>query len=125
MRAQTAWIGMFFWPGKNPGSVPTSKSVMDSRCSVAKLRTLACTVAMSSITWAGTWASLLAWGLGNSVGFPVSMSAGADKPRRAAAARVRVVASIGYLAFLAGPPLIGFSAIKQVSFVRCSSSRSP
>jgi MFS family permease len=35
------------------------------------------------------------------------MSAGADDPRRAAA-RLSVVSTIGYLAFLAGPPLLGF-----------------
>jgi cyanate permease len=37
------------------------------------------------------------------------MSAAADEPERAAA-RVSVVASIGYVAFLAGPPLVGFLA---------------
>jgi MFS family permease len=47
------------------------------------------------------------WGLGAALGFPVGMSAAADDPQRAAA-RVSVVASIGYTAFLAGPPLIGF-----------------
>lgn len=47
------------------------------------------------------------WGSGVSLGFPVAMSAAADEPA-AAAARVSVVASIGYFAFLAGPPLIGF-----------------
>ena len=47
------------------------------------------------------------WGLGAALGFPVGMSAAADDPRRSAA-RVSVVASIGYTAFLAGPPLIGF-----------------
>ncbi|SHG71336.1 Fucose permease [Jatrophihabitans endophyticus] len=47
------------------------------------------------------------WGGGISLGFPVGMSAGADEPR-AAAARVSVVASIGYCAFLAGPPVVGF-----------------
>jgi fucose permease len=46
------------------------------------------------------------WGLGASLGFPVGMSAGGDDPRRAAA-RVSVIASIGYCAFLAGPPGIG------------------
>ena len=49
----------------------------------------------------------LFWGLGTSLGFPVGLSAAADDPRHAAA-RVSVVASIGYLAFLAGPPLLGF-----------------
>jgi fucose permease len=47
------------------------------------------------------------WGLGAALGFPTGMSAAADDPLRAAG-RVSVVASIGYLAFLAGPPLIGF-----------------
>jgi MFS family permease len=50
---------------------------------------------------------ILLWGLGASLGFPVGMSAAADDPRRAAA-RVSVVSTIGYTAFLAGPPLVGF-----------------
>jgi MFS family permease len=49
----------------------------------------------------------LLWGLGASLGFPVGMSAAADEPAHAAP-RVSVVASIGYCAFLGGPPLIGF-----------------
>ncbi|HEY2793958.1 MAG TPA: MFS transporter, partial [Micromonosporaceae bacterium] len=47
------------------------------------------------------------WGAGTSLGFPVGMSAAADQPA-AAAGRVSVVASVGYCAFLGGPPLIGF-----------------
>jgi MFS family permease len=47
------------------------------------------------------------WGGGTALGFPVAMSAAADDPPLAAA-RVSVVASIAYTAFLAGPPLIGF-----------------
>jgi predicted MFS family arabinose efflux permease len=47
------------------------------------------------------------WGLGTSLGFPTGMSAAADDPKHAAA-RVSVAASIAYLAFLAGPPAIGF-----------------
>ncbi|MFC7547675.1 MFS transporter [Plantactinospora sp. GCM10030261] len=46
------------------------------------------------------------WGVGASLGFPVGMSAAADDEDRAAA-RVSVVAMIGYTAFLAGPPLVG------------------
>jgi MFS family permease len=53
------------------------------------------------------FAGALLWGLGTSLGFPVGMSAAADEPA-AAAGRVSVVASIGYCAFLGGPPLIGF-----------------
>ncbi|MFI6070655.1 MFS transporter [Actinoplanes sp. NPDC051343] len=53
------------------------------------------------------YAGTLLWGLGASLGFPVGMSAGGDDPRRAAG-RVSVIASIGYCAFLGGPPTIGF-----------------
>ena len=58
----------------------------------------------------------LLWGLGASLGFPTGMSAAADDPARAAA-RVSVVASIGYCAFLAGPPLIGLLG-HQVTVLR-------
>ncbi|RFA07804.1 MFS transporter [Subtercola boreus] len=47
------------------------------------------------------------WGLGASLGFPVGMSAASDDPEKATAS-VSAVAMIGYIAFLAGPPLIGF-----------------
>lgn len=47
------------------------------------------------------------WGLGASLGFPVGMSAASDDPARAAA-RLSVVSTIGYLAFLGGPPLLGY-----------------
>ncbi|WP_100499646.1 MFS transporter [Geodermatophilus chilensis] len=54
-------------------------------------------------------AGAVLWGAGAALGFPVGMSAAADDPARAAA-RVSVVSSISYTAFLAGPPLIGFVA---------------
>jgi MFS family permease len=50
---------------------------------------------------------VILWGLGASLGFPVGMSAAADDPRTAAAS-VSAVATVGYAAFLIGPPLIGF-----------------
>ena len=52
---------------------------------------------------------IVLWGLGASLGFPVGMSAAADEPAHAAA-RVSVVSTIGYTAFLAGPPVLGFLA---------------
>jgi fucose permease len=55
------------------------------------------------------FAGLVVWGLGASLGFPVGMSAAADDPLHAAA-RVSVVSTIGYGAFLCGPPLLGFVA---------------
>jgi MFS family permease len=50
---------------------------------------------------------IVVWGLGAALGFPVGISAAADDPRRSAR-RVSVVSTIGYGAFLAGPPLLGF-----------------
>ena len=62
------------------------------------------------VVWGGHAAvvglGIVVWGLGASLGFPVGMSAAADDPARAAA-RVSVVSTIGYAAFLAGPPLLG------------------
>lgn len=55
------------------------------------------------------YVGLAVWGLGASLGFPVGMSAAADDPAKAAA-RVSVVSTIGYGAFLCGPPLLGLLA---------------
>ena len=55
------------------------------------------------VAYAGT----AVWGVGASLGFPVGMSASADDPARAGA-RMSVVATIGYTAFIGGPPLLGF-----------------
>lgn len=51
-------------------------------------------------------AGVALWGIGASLGFPVGMSAAADDPRTATAT-VGAVATIGYTAFLVGPPVIG------------------
>lgn len=47
----------------------------------------------------------LLWGLGAALGFPTGISAAADE--KVAALHVSVVSTIGYCAFLAGPPLVG------------------
>jgi cyanate permease len=68
-------------------------------------------VGLGLVVWGSTvpvaMAGAALWGLGTALGFPVGMSAAGDDPAHAAA-RVSVVATIGYVAFLAGPPLIGF-----------------
>jgi MFS family permease len=55
----------------------------------------------------GALAGAACWGLGASLGFPLGMSAAGDEESRSAA-RVSVASSIGYTAFLGGPPLLGF-----------------
>jgi MFS family permease len=56
--------------------------------------------------WLATAGAAL-WGVGAALAFPVGMSAAADDPKHAAA-RVSVVSTVGYIAFLAGPPLLGY-----------------
>jgi fucose permease len=61
------------------------------------------------VVFGPTWVAFIGaaiWGVGASLGFPVGMSAAADDPARAPM-RLSVVATIGYTAFLAGPPLLG------------------
>jgi fucose permease len=72
---------------------------------------LAATVGVLLVVWTGVAAlavvGILLWGFGAALGFPVGMSAAGDDPVRAAR-RVSVVSTIGYGAFLGGPPLLGF-----------------
>ncbi|GAA3771839.1 MFS transporter [Plantactinospora mayteni] len=70
------------------------------------LAAIGATAAVLASPWPLAMAGVLLWGLGASLGFPMGMSAAADQEDRAAA-RVSVVAAIGYTAFLAGPPLVG------------------
>jgi fucose permease len=71
---------------------------------------VAATAGILLVVHGGHWPlvvlGIVIWGLGASLGFPVGMSAAADDPVRSAA-RVSVVSTIGYGAFLAGPPLLG------------------
>jgi MFS family permease len=53
---------------------------------------------------------VLLWSVGVSMGFPLGMSAAAEGGGANPAARVSVVASIGYFANLGGPPAIGLLA---------------
>jgi fucose permease len=55
-------------------------------------------------------AGALLWGAGAALGFPVGISAAGEGAKARAAARVSVVSSIGYSAFLAGPPVLGLLA---------------
>ncbi len=90
-------------------------AVLDRYGRVPTLRVLSLTalVGLALVVWGGSlpvaMAGAILWGLGTALGFPVGMSAASDDPRRAAG-RVSVVATVGYVAFLAGPPLIGFLA---------------
>ena len=87
-------------------------SVLDEHGRVPVLRvcfTLAI-IGSAMVIFGNAWLAFVGaaiWGVGASLGFPVGMSAAADDQTRAAA-RMSVIATIGYAAFLAGPPLLGF-----------------
>jgi MFS family permease len=72
---------------------------------------LAAAAGVLIVVWSGVAplavVGIVLWGLGAALGFPVGMSAAGDDPARAAR-RVSVVSTIGYGAFLGGPPLLGF-----------------
>ncbi len=68
--------------------------------------TLGCLLVVFGDTWLA-FVGCAVWGVGASLGFPVGMSAAADDPARAPM-RISVVSTLGYTAFLAGPPLLGF-----------------
>src|SRR5690606_17807823 len=59
------------------------------------------------------WAALVGFGLmgvGSSAIFPLAMSAAAQRTDRPAATNVAALAQISFVAFLLGPPLLGFVA---------------
>lgn len=68
--------------------------------------TLGIAVAVFSDSAALAGVAVVLWGLGASLGFPLTLSA-AGGPGPGAAARVSLVAMIGYVAFLVGPPSLG------------------
>ena len=85
---------------------------------LGRVRTIRVTTALGIvgvvlfIEGGSVWAALvgvLLWAVGVSMGFPLGMSAAAESGPDPAA-RVSVVASIGYFANLAGPPVIGVLA---------------
>jgi MFS family permease len=95
-------LGRWFGPGllDRHGRVP----VLRALCALGIAGTLLFVFApVMPLAFVGA----VLWGIGVSLGFPVGMSAGADEPQYAAG-RVSVIASIGYCAFLVGPPSVGF-----------------
>ena len=59
---------------------------------------------------AAAFAGFALMGVGTSVMFPLAMSAAAQRTDRPAALNVAALAQISFVAFLLGPPLLGFVA---------------
>ncbi|MFV0318869.1 MAG: MFS transporter [Microbacterium sp.] len=87
--------------------------VVDRIGRVWSLRVLAVTAAVGLVLFILApnlpiaFVGIALWGAGASLGFPLGMSAAADDPKKAAAS-VSAAATIGYLAFLCGPPVLGW-----------------
>lgn len=64
-------------------------------------------IILSHVYWLALVGAAL-WGVGVALGFPVLLSAAADGDTAGSSRRVSVVASFGYIAFLSGPPILGF-----------------
>ncbi|MGX1163210.1 cyanate permease [Arthrobacter sp. SLBN-100] len=76
------------------------------RASMAAAAVGLCLFVLAGNAWVAAGGAAL-WGVGAALAFPMGMSAAADDPRHAAA-RVSVVSTLGYISFLAGPPLLGY-----------------
>jgi MFS family permease len=63
-------------------------------------------IVISGQSYAFAVIGVVLWGFGAACGFPVGLSAAGDDPR-GVAARVGAVSTLGYLAFLVGPPVLG------------------
>lgn len=87
--------------------------IVDRIGRVWTLRALSLTAAVGLVVFilapnlAVAYVGVALWGAGASLGFPLGMSAAADDPTKAAAS-VSAAATIGYVAFLCGPPVLGW-----------------
>ncbi|GAA2248128.1 MFS transporter [Streptomyces ruber] len=81
------------------------------RTAVVRASAISAALGLALVVFAGSpvlaGAAVLFWGLGASLGFPLALSAAGDSGPDPAA-RVSLVAMIGYVAFLVGPPGLGF-----------------
>ncbi|GMA30931.1 MFS transporter [Litorihabitans aurantiacus] len=82
-----------------------------SRVNVVRLSALAGGIGLALVVFVDSQpvaaAAVVLWGLGASLGFPLALSAAGDSGENPAG-RVALVATLGYVAFLIGPPILGF-----------------
>ncbi|PNI08782.1 MFS transporter [Arthrobacter sp. AFG7.2] len=98
-----AMTAMRFFGGR---VIDTYGRVAVLRASMAAAAAGLCLFVLAGNVWLAAVGAAL-WGVGAALAFPMGMSAAADDPKHAAA-RVSVVSTLGYISFLAGPPLLGY-----------------
>ncbi len=77
-----------------------------------------CLLLVSGISVWAVWAGCFVMGLGYAVLFPLAMSRAASDPHMSKGTALAAVVTLGYGAFLLGPPLLGF--IGEISSLRVS-----
>ena len=91
-----------------------SAKTLVSWLTASRHRVVLVTLGVLLVFFANTdWMALLGFGLmgvGTSAIFPLAMSAAAQRTDRPAATNVASLAQISFVAFLLGPPLLGFVA---------------
>lgn len=112
---QTAAVGALFFTVFAVSEAATRVSAGPVVDRLGRVRTVRWTTALGIVgavlfivggSWWLTLVGVVLWAVGVSMGFPLGMSAAAQSGPNPAA-RVSVVASIGYFANFAGPPVIG------------------
>ncbi|MCJ7843549.1 MFS transporter [Lederbergia sp. NSJ-179] len=95
------------------------------RVAILRVSAISAAVGLMIVIFSGNYYAaaigIVFWGFGSAYGFPVGLSAAGDDPR-GVAARVGAVTTVGYLAFLVGPPVLGAIAesttlLKSLIFV--------
>ena len=105
---QTAAVGALFFTVFAVSEAATRVFAGPVVDRLGRVRTVRWTTALGIVggSWWLTLVGVVLWAVGVSMGFPLGMSAAAQSGPNPAA-RVSVVASIGYFANFAGPPVIG------------------
>lgn len=80
------------------------------RVAILRVSAISAGVGLLIVIFSGNYyaagVGIVLWGFGSAYGFPIGLSAAGDNPR-GVAARVGAVTTVGYMAFLVGPPVLG------------------
>ncbi|MBP1915310.1 MFS transporter [Lederbergia galactosidilytica] len=80
------------------------------RVAILRASALSAAVGLVIVIFGGNYYTaalgIVLWGFGSAYGFPIGLSAAGDNPH-GVAARVGAVTTVGYMAFLVGPPVLG------------------
>ncbi|MBO0992417.1 MFS transporter [Bacillus sp. SD088] len=80
------------------------------RVAILRISAISAALGLMIVIFSGNYyaaaVGIVLWGFGSAYGFPIGLSAAGDNPH-GVAARVGAVTTVGYMAFLVGPPILG------------------